>query len=88
MAVATVEEARVSGEPQPPYPTVRTEPKNHVGGTEHATESRHARYSAGTESIEFNNPTFSARIERLDIYIACNLYKGKKSGAATSHSKL
>ena len=49
-----------------------------MGGTEHATESRHARYSAGTESIEFDNPTFSARIERLDIFITCNLYKGEK----------
>ena len=48
-------------------PTQRS--RNHVGGTEHATKSRHARYSAGTESIEFDNPTFSARLEHLDIYI-------------------
>ena len=40
-----------------------------MGGTEHATKSRHARYSAGTESIEFVNPTFNARLEHLDIYI-------------------
>ena len=49
-----------------------------MGGTEHATKSRHARYSAGTESIEINNPTFNARLEHLDICLAYNLYTWKE----------